>query len=88
MNPIDIRATALTRTRYQRLSALYDVMEGRAEARYGPWRKKLWDLVQGPRVLEVGVGTGKNVPYWPKDAQLTAIDLTPGMLAFAHRRVQ
>jgi len=84
--PVDEHATALTRARYQRLSAIYDLMEGMSEARYRPWREKLWALAKGPRVLEVGVGTGKNMPYWPKDAQMTGIDLTPGMLEIAHRR--
>jgi len=93
---IDEQATALTRARYQRLSAVYDLMEGMAEVRYRPWRGKLWALaacaphsgVEGPRVLEVGVGTGKNVPYWPKGAPVTGIDLTPGMLAIARRRAK
>jgi len=85
---IDERATALTRARYQRLSPIYDFMEGMAEGRYRPWREKLWTLVKGPRVLEVGVGTGKNMPYWPKGIQMTAIDLTPGMLEIARRRAQ
>ncbi len=88
MSQINLQATALTRTRYQRLSPLYDLMEGMAEGRYRPWREKLWALVEGPRVLEVGVGTGKNMPYWPKGLQMTAIDLTPGMLDFAHRRAK
>ncbi|MBI5292222.1 MAG: class I SAM-dependent methyltransferase [Chloroflexi bacterium] len=83
---IDERATALTRARYQRLSTIYDLVEGLAETRYRPWREKLWKLVSGPRVLEVGVGTGKNMLFWPKGIRMTAIDLTPGMLEFAHRR--
>lgn len=83
---IDERATALTRARYQRLAPLYDLMEGMAERRYRPWREKLWAMATGPRVLEVGVGTGKNMPHWPKGTQMTAIDLTPGMLDIAHRR--
>jgi phosphatidylethanolamine/phosphatidyl-N-methylethanolamine N-methyltransferase len=109
---IDERATALTRARYQRLSAIYDLMEGMAEARYRPWREQLWALVKGParspstslrdcpersegvnsvkgpRVLEVGVGTGMNMPYWPKDAQMTGVDLTPGMLEIARRHAK
>lgn len=88
MTAIDAQATALTRARYQRLSAIYDVMEGMAEGRYRPWREKLWTLAEGPRVLEVGIGTGKNMPYWSKDVQVTAIDLTPGMLDIAHRRAK
>ena len=87
-NMIDEQATALTRARYQRLSRFYDLMEGLAESRYRPWREKLWKLVRGTRVLEVGVGTGKNMPFWPKGIRMTAIDLTPGMLEFAHRRAK
>jgi len=31
----------------------------------------------------VSVGTGKNVPLYPEDARVTAIDLSPGMLRHA-----
>jgi len=85
---IDGQATALTRARYQRLSTIYDLMEGLAEARYRPWREKLWAMVKGDRMLEIGVGTGKNMPFWPTGSRMTAIDLTPGMLEFAHRRAK
>ena len=85
---VDEQATADTRARYQRLSRFYDLMEILPERRFRPWRRKLWTLVQGPRVLEVGVGTGKNMPFWPPDAHMTAIDLTPGMLERARRRAQ
>jgi ubiquinone/menaquinone biosynthesis C-methylase UbiE len=37
-------------------------------------------------VLEVGVGTGKNMPYYPADAEMTAVDLSDRMLAQARRR--
>ena len=83
---VDLRATAVTRARYQRLSRYYDSMEWVAEWRYRPWRRRLWALAQGPRILEVGVGTGKNMPFWPQGAEITAIDLTPGMLEKARRR--
>ncbi|WP_033295481.1 class I SAM-dependent methyltransferase [Amycolatopsis jejuensis] len=37
-------------------------------------------------VLEVAVGTGRNLPWYPSDARLTGIDLSPEMLALARRR--
>lgn len=39
-------------------------------------------------MLEVGVGTGKNIPYYPEGVDITAIDLTPGMLERAEARAQ
>ncbi|MFQ5401589.1 MAG: class I SAM-dependent methyltransferase [Anaerolineae bacterium] len=83
---IDNKATAKTRTRYQRIAPLYDAMEIVAERRYSDWRPRLWSLVQGPEVLEVGVGTGKNMPYYPDGVRVTAVDLTPAMLARAQKR--
>jgi phosphatidylethanolamine/phosphatidyl-N-methylethanolamine N-methyltransferase len=50
------------------------------ERRYAPWRERLWSMVEGPRVLEVGVGTGKNLDYYSRDLDVNAIDLTSGML--------
>ncbi len=79
-------ATGSTRRRYQRISYIYDVMEGLTERRYHPWRTKLWDQVPGLRVLEVGVGTGKNMPFYPAGISITGIDLTPGMLQRAQKR--
>jgi ubiquinone/menaquinone biosynthesis C-methylase UbiE len=89
LNPAVVQiddATALTRARYQRISPVYDRMEWLMERRTRPWRAKLWQLVKGPRVLEVGVGTGKNIEYWPLNAEIVAIDLTPGMLDIARHR--
>lgn len=66
-------------------------MEALFERRYRPWRERLWNLAgralpAGGRLLEVGVGTGKNMPYWPPEADISAIDLTPAMLRRAERR--
>lgn len=63
-------------------------MEILPERRYIPWRKELWARIRGTRILEVGVGTGKNMPFYPPGAQIVAIDLTPGMLQHARRRAQ
>jgi ubiquinone/menaquinone biosynthesis C-methylase UbiE len=39
-------------------------------------------------VLEVAIGTGRNLPYYPRDRRLTGIDLTPAMLAIARGRAR
>ena len=81
-------ATALTRERYERISGIYDRMEGMMERRFRPWREKVWQFAHGPRILEVGVGTGKNIEFWPRDTKIAAIDLTPGMLEIARQRAK
>jgi len=85
------RATAITRSRYNRIAPFYDIMETLAERRYHPWRQRFWKhvdvlLPMGGELLEVGVGTGKNIPYWPTKAHITAIDVTPAMLQRARTR--
>ena len=37
-------------------------------------------------VLEVAIGTGRNLPLYPADARLTGVDLSPAMLELARRR--
>lgn len=39
-------------------------------------------------VLEVGVGTGLNMPWYPEGIRFTGVDLSPGMLAIARRRAR
>ena len=86
---MDARATAKTRARYNRLAPVYDLQEAVLERlAFSRWREVLWSQIEGNRVLEVGVGTGKNIPYHPKAGQITAIDLSEKMLAQAKRRVQ
>lgn len=82
-----IQETERTRARYDRIAGLYDRREARVEGgQMDAWRKDLWKRVRGPRVLELGVGTGKNFPYYRTDLTLTGIDLSPNMLQHAQRR--
>jgi ubiquinone/menaquinone biosynthesis C-methylase UbiE len=84
--PTAERDTETTRRRYDRVAPFYDLIEIGMELRFTPWRRALWVLVRPGRVLEVGVGTGKNLPYHPPSAEVTAIDLSPRMLERARRR--
>jgi demethylmenaquinone methyltransferase/2-methoxy-6-polyprenyl-1,4-benzoquinol methylase len=87
----DEKDTALVRQRYNRASFMYDVMEWPIERiTFRHWRRALLRDLLG-RVLEVGVGTGKNLPYYDYTrVQLTGVDLSEGMLrrasALATRR--
>jgi ubiquinone/menaquinone biosynthesis C-methylase UbiE len=38
------------------------------------------------RVLEVAIGTGRNLPHYPADVTITGIELSPAMLAIARQR--
>lgn len=88
MQTLDTRATATTRARYDRNARFYDFMERGNQRRSVPWRAALWARVTGPRVLEVGVGTGANMRLYPRGMAITAIDLAPRMLERAEERAR
>jgi len=81
--------TEQTRRRYDRIAPLYDSMEWLAErSAMSDWREELWSRVEGKRVLEVGVGTGKNIPFYSSGTRVTAIDLSPRMITRARKRAE
>ena len=81
------KQTALTRARYNRIAPIYDLMEWFAESSaFKRMREHLWSRVTDEQVLEIGVGTGKNMPYYPRKTEVTAIDLSDQMLARARDR--
>ena len=54
--------------------------------RFASWRRELIGRIAGPAALEAGVGTGKNLIFYPDDLDITAIDLSPRMLQRARKR--
>lgn len=78
---------ALVRERYDRSARSYDVMTWPMEVlAMDRYRNRLIGQVQGTRVLEVGVGTGRNLPLYPDTVHVDAIDFSPRMLERAQRR--
>jgi len=56
------------------------------EHRMAHWRKELLRDTAG-EVLEIGVGTWKNLPHYPQVASLTGIDFSPKMVNLARGRI-
>jgi len=85
---IDLRATALTKARYNRIAGIFDSLEFLMERRAKIWRKHLWDMIRPGKVLEVGIGTGKNMPFYPEGTEICGIDLSGNMLIQARKRAR
>lgn len=76
--------TEVIRRRYNRTARFYDLMDKMIPEKT---RKQAIEKAKG-KVLEVGVGTGKNLPYYKEGCEVTGIDFSPGMLAKAKARVK
>ncbi len=75
--------TRKVQKRYDRVAAVYDILD---KISIPFWmREKAVSFAQG-RVLEIGVGTGINLPLYSEDCDLTAIDISPRMLQKAQHR--
>ncbi len=71
---------------YERIARLYDILDLPFEyGRYRPLRRELFDAVSGT-LLDAGVGTGRNFPYYGNASKVFGIDLSPAMLARARSR--
>jgi ubiquinone/menaquinone biosynthesis C-methylase UbiE len=74
------KKTEMIKKRYNRASVFYDFMEAPMEAMsLKSWRIEVMQDLKG-KVLEVGVGTGKNIEYYPEGLDITAIDFSEKML--------
>ncbi len=65
---------------YRRYGRLYNFVFG---AIMEPGRRqalRIMNCQPGEKVLEVGVGTGLALPYYPRDVEVFGIDLSPEML--------
>ncbi len=86
---LDARSTATAQGRYDRQARTFDLAEALVERLVmRRWRRRQWSRVSGSRILEVGVGTGKNFPYHPPDAHVAAVDFSPGMLGRAAKKAR
>lgn len=81
-----VRSRARVATVYDRVAGIYDLYTVPMEALGGRRaRQRLLARATGD-VLELGIGTGLNLPYYPTGVRLTGIDIAPRMLDRARRR--
>lgn len=72
--------------RYRRIAPFYDLLDLPFEfRRYRALRPLLFSGLTG-RLLDAGVGTGRNFPFYPAGSSVVGIDISPAMLARAERR--
>lgn len=73
-------------SKYDRFSHVYDLIETPMERLFfKKWRLSILSDLHG-RVLEVGMGTGKNLKYYPSDCQVVGVDISKRMLMHAKKR--
>jgi phosphatidylethanolamine/phosphatidyl-N-methylethanolamine N-methyltransferase len=80
-----LRQTART---YDRIAPVYDLLDGIYEH---SWKRRLraelFSHARG-RILDVGVGTGCNIPFYPPGSEVVGIDVSARMLARARARAR
>lgn len=78
--------TEKIRRRYDRASKLYDLLGQPMEAMsLKKWRLEATKDLKG-KVLEIGVGTGKNIPYYPHGVNITELILVIRCLLWQEKR--
>ena len=78
----------MTNRTYDRIAPLYDLLDAPYEYSWrGRLRTRMFEGLSG-RILDAGVGTGRNIPHYPNDAEVIGIDASAGMLEQARRRAR
>ena len=73
--------------RYERIAKVYDLLDLPFEyGRYQRIRPLMFRDLSG-RILDAGVGTGRNFPFYPPGSDVVGIDLSPAMLRHSNRRM-
>ena len=80
--------TESVRRHYDRSAESYDrIISWADKVLFGGGREWVCSQARG-EVLEIAVGTGRNLPFYPGDVRLTGIELSLKMLDIARRRAR
>jgi len=75
------------RAKYNITAMFYDVLDYPWERIYRKWRPRLLGDLRG-KVLEAGVGTGRNFLHYHQSVDLTGVDLSDVMLRKARKKAK
>jgi ubiquinone/menaquinone biosynthesis C-methylase UbiE len=86
-------STQASDKRARRLRRYWDKHARNYDKQMAFWERRLfgdgrqWVCAQATGdVLEVAIGTGRNLPYYPQGIRLTGVDFSPAMLQLARRQ--
>lgn len=79
-------STMSSASKYNRIAPIYELIDLPLEIFFfRKWRKEALSDLSG-KVLEIGVGSGRNLKYYPSNALVTGIDASEGMLEKAREK--
>ena len=73
---------------YSRCARYYDLLFGRIFKEGRQKAIELLEIKEGERILEVGIGTGLSLRYYPPYCEVVGIDISYPMLQIAEERVR
>lgn len=74
--------------KYNRIASIYELMDLPLELPFfRKWRKEAVSDLSG-KVLDVGIGTGRNLKYYPSKCLVTGIDNSKSMLEIAGKKAK
>src|SRR5512138_1270084 len=79
---------ASTKKIYDIHSVFYDATFGRLVRRRIERAIHHMNIGPGDRVLDLGIGTGVSLNYYPRHVRLVGIDLSSGMLREARKKIR
>lgn len=76
-----------TQRKWDKAAPSFDIMAGKgAEKRWLPFKKEFFSHMEG-RILFLALGTGLDIPHFPRGLQIETIDISPEMLKVAEPRI-
>lgn len=75
----------ITRGKWDAAAKNYDLLSRGTEQRWAPYKRRFFAPMKG-KVLFLAAGTGLDFQFFPPGRDITAIDISPKMVALARRR--